>query len=184
MVVTLTPLRSVFHVLHNVPGSSVFSAPRATATLPQRAPHNSHSNRPINVANGHRDVSQLIHCDPRGMFFVANSLLGPIGYTGIFPIQPVPAVSTTPGPCSGPTPRLQSTERLNTTRVSISARGPPERWCRGPTTRTHPHTISGAYRGRHYVRRLPPPNGERLRGGDWRGDRRFKSEHHRRRNGR
>lgn len=58
MVAMVLPLRSIFHILCNVPASSGFSAAKATATLSQAAPRNpAISSRPIGTPKGYLSVS-------------------------------------------------------------------------------------------------------------------------------
>jgi hypothetical protein len=54
------PLRSVFHVLCNVPAPSAFSADKSSAALPQAAPHNPCPVFPIGTSKGCHNVSYIM----------------------------------------------------------------------------------------------------------------------------
>lgn len=129
MVAILPPLRSTFHTLCSVPPPNIFSGTKTTATVPQLAPHNPHSNHPINTTDGCYNVSPLIH-SLASLWFVPHyqPLLEPIGHSRLLAIQSVPAVSTTPVSPSGTVSRLRLSRKYKTARSPISTCRSSPRW--------------------------------------------------------
>lgn len=129
MVAILPPLRSTFHTLCSVPPPNVFFGTKTTATVPQLAPHNPHSNHPINTTDGCYNVSPFVH-SLASLWFVPRyqPLLEPIGHSRLLAIQSISAVSTTPVSPSGTVSRLWLSRKHKTTRSPISTCRSSSRW--------------------------------------------------------
>ena len=98
MVVVVPPLRSVFHILCNVPALSELSATRTFATLSRVAPRNPYFDYPTSTPKGCPSVRCHTFTSVHEVISLLLSLLEPVGYPKMLAIQTVPAVPTSSGP--------------------------------------------------------------------------------------